>query len=282
MLVLPEHNSRPCSPLSVFLRELLREPGNWKSSSDIGQATQLKGVRFDRVLRVLPSPIKSEIESNRRKGYGAGRRGQLRQTDAFRGPPGIAHFSCRRAQKRAISTSRVAENPGILAKFLRRRNSRSLMNLRPAKGLRLSVSQTDVFIEGQFVSERFCQLHASRPDSEQERQPTARPAPWQSSKAPALVPLSRRAGHNEQVVGRHLPPKGFALRQHLQRAQKRHEAAFARPLAVPKRPPGGSPFGLRAEVPEQRRKQPIQLRLRQPQDRGHRSRRPYYHHALRQ
>jgi hypothetical protein len=53
----------------AFLGELLREPGNWKSSSDIGRETQLEGVRFDRLFRALPGPVKSEIESVRRKGY---------------------------------------------------------------------------------------------------------------------------------------------------------------------------------------------------------------------
>jgi hypothetical protein len=53
----------------AFLNELLKEPGNWKSNSDIGKATGQEGVRFDRVRKVLPDAIKSEIESNRRKGY---------------------------------------------------------------------------------------------------------------------------------------------------------------------------------------------------------------------
>jgi hypothetical protein len=53
----------------AFLGELLKQPGNWLSGSDIGKATQREGVRFDRVYKALPEPIKSLIESNRRKGY---------------------------------------------------------------------------------------------------------------------------------------------------------------------------------------------------------------------
>jgi hypothetical protein len=53
----------------AFLGELLKEPGNWKSSPDIGKATQREGVRFDRIFKSLPSAIKSELESDRRKGY---------------------------------------------------------------------------------------------------------------------------------------------------------------------------------------------------------------------
>ncbi len=53
----------------AFIGELLREPGNWKSSSDIGKATNREGVRFDRIFKVLPATIKSLIASDRRKGY---------------------------------------------------------------------------------------------------------------------------------------------------------------------------------------------------------------------
>ncbi len=53
----------------AFLGELLKEPGNWKSASDIGKATNKEGVRFDRVFKTLPSAINSLLESNRRKGY---------------------------------------------------------------------------------------------------------------------------------------------------------------------------------------------------------------------
>jgi hypothetical protein len=53
----------------AFLGVLLEDPGNWKSSSDIGRATKREGVRFDRIYKYLPNAIKSEIESNRRKGY---------------------------------------------------------------------------------------------------------------------------------------------------------------------------------------------------------------------
>jgi hypothetical protein len=53
----------------AFLSALLNEPGNWKSGRDIGKETKREGVRFDRVLKKLPDPIKSHIESDRRKGY---------------------------------------------------------------------------------------------------------------------------------------------------------------------------------------------------------------------
>ncbi len=53
----------------AFLGELLKDPGNWLSSTEIGKATQKEGVRFDRIFRVLPNLIKSHLESNRRKGY---------------------------------------------------------------------------------------------------------------------------------------------------------------------------------------------------------------------
>jgi hypothetical protein len=59
---------RTCYALA-FLGELLKEPGNWKSSPDIGKATKNEGVRFDRIYKNLPDPIKSEIDSDRRKGY---------------------------------------------------------------------------------------------------------------------------------------------------------------------------------------------------------------------
>jgi hypothetical protein len=52
----------------AFLAELVKEPGNWKSSSDIGKATKREGLRFDLIYKVLPQPIKSQLESNR-KGY---------------------------------------------------------------------------------------------------------------------------------------------------------------------------------------------------------------------
>jgi hypothetical protein len=53
----------------AFVGELIKEPGSWKSGPDIGKATHKEGVRFDKVKKVLPEPIKSLIESNRRKGY---------------------------------------------------------------------------------------------------------------------------------------------------------------------------------------------------------------------
>jgi hypothetical protein len=53
----------------AFLGELLKQPGNWMSSADIGKATHREGLRFDRVFRDLPTAIKSQLESNRRKGY---------------------------------------------------------------------------------------------------------------------------------------------------------------------------------------------------------------------
>jgi hypothetical protein len=53
----------------AFLGELLKEPGNWMSSTDIGKATQKEGIRFDRIFKALPGKIKSLLESNRRKGY---------------------------------------------------------------------------------------------------------------------------------------------------------------------------------------------------------------------
>lgn len=53
----------------AFLGELLKEPGNWMSSRDIGKAAQKEGVRFDRTYKRLPEPIKSLLESDRRKGY---------------------------------------------------------------------------------------------------------------------------------------------------------------------------------------------------------------------
>jgi hypothetical protein len=53
----------------TFLRELLKEPGNWKSSRDIALATKTEGTRYDRIYKDLPIAIKSYIESNRRKGY---------------------------------------------------------------------------------------------------------------------------------------------------------------------------------------------------------------------
>jgi hypothetical protein len=53
----------------AFLGELLKEPGSWKSSPEIGKATSKEGVRFDRVFKELPDTIKSQVQSNRRKGY---------------------------------------------------------------------------------------------------------------------------------------------------------------------------------------------------------------------
>jgi hypothetical protein len=53
----------------TFLGELLKEPGNWKSSRDIALATKTEGTRYDRIYKNLPIAIKSYIESNRRKGY---------------------------------------------------------------------------------------------------------------------------------------------------------------------------------------------------------------------
>jgi hypothetical protein len=53
----------------AFLRQLLQVPGNWCSGSDIGNAENMKDVRFDRVYNALPRPIKSKIQSIPRKGY---------------------------------------------------------------------------------------------------------------------------------------------------------------------------------------------------------------------
>lgn len=53
----------------AFLRELLAIPGDWKSGPEIGRATNIVGVRFDRVYRDLPPKIKAQIESSRMKGY---------------------------------------------------------------------------------------------------------------------------------------------------------------------------------------------------------------------
>src|SRR5262249_9770655 len=53
----------------AFLGVLATEPGNWFSSSGIGKKTKKEGTRFDLVFKVLPKPIKSCIESSRRKGY---------------------------------------------------------------------------------------------------------------------------------------------------------------------------------------------------------------------
>jgi hypothetical protein len=53
----------------AFVAQLLQEPGNWKSGPDIGKATRREGHRWDRIYKALPKPIKSLIESNRRKGY---------------------------------------------------------------------------------------------------------------------------------------------------------------------------------------------------------------------
>lgn len=51
-----------------FLRELIKDPGDWKSGTDIGKATMRENVRFDRVLKRLPEVIKALIETDRRKG----------------------------------------------------------------------------------------------------------------------------------------------------------------------------------------------------------------------
>jgi hypothetical protein len=52
-----------------FLAELLKDPGNWKSSTEIGRATGTKNPRYDRIFKILPIEIKSYIDSDRRKGY---------------------------------------------------------------------------------------------------------------------------------------------------------------------------------------------------------------------
>jgi len=43
--------------------------GNWLSSPEIGKQTNKEGTRFDLIFKALPKPIKSRIESNKRKGY---------------------------------------------------------------------------------------------------------------------------------------------------------------------------------------------------------------------
>jgi hypothetical protein len=53
----------------VFIGELNKEPGNWKSSSEIGKATKSEGVRFDRIYKDLPVAVKSQIESRTGKGF---------------------------------------------------------------------------------------------------------------------------------------------------------------------------------------------------------------------
>jgi hypothetical protein len=53
----------------AFLRELLKEPGTWKTGPDIGKATSRERLRFDRIFQALPAPIKALMESHIRKGY---------------------------------------------------------------------------------------------------------------------------------------------------------------------------------------------------------------------
>jgi hypothetical protein len=53
----------------AFLKQLLREPGNWQSSAEIGEATKREGVRFDRTCKNLPAKIRHFIQSSTRKGF---------------------------------------------------------------------------------------------------------------------------------------------------------------------------------------------------------------------
>lgn len=53
----------------AFVSDLVEHYRDWRSSTDIGKATGREGVRFDRVFRSLPLPIKSHITSDRRKGF---------------------------------------------------------------------------------------------------------------------------------------------------------------------------------------------------------------------
>jgi len=53
----------------AFLRQVVGQKGNWISGPDIGKAENKEGVRFDRVYKKLPDPIRELIESDRRKGY---------------------------------------------------------------------------------------------------------------------------------------------------------------------------------------------------------------------
>jgi hypothetical protein len=53
-----------------LLRNLIRMRGQWISGPDINRAEiDFSGIRWDRVVRDLPEPIRARIESNRKLGY---------------------------------------------------------------------------------------------------------------------------------------------------------------------------------------------------------------------
>ena len=62
--------SLPTELSALFLEQLLQRPGSWVSSREMGKSCpELDGTRLDRLMRQLPGPIRSLIESKPGTGY---------------------------------------------------------------------------------------------------------------------------------------------------------------------------------------------------------------------
>lgn len=52
-----------------FLGQLMKSPGEWRTSTEIGRTTKRKGTRFDLLRNSLPPLVRSLIEARKRKGF---------------------------------------------------------------------------------------------------------------------------------------------------------------------------------------------------------------------